>query len=270
MSFKKDLILLLKPYYWVNILLSLSHFIAKRGPFVCNFFFKSKDDKCELDSRETEIYFFLLIVIMIRTRKTGSVTMINYLTSSFIYTKVANAILWGYNDVKYGIAFGVVFVLVGLLLPEPTYCGPERITYFRSCQSLEDELARDKRVTWVIAFYTVWNPACVNFAPIFSKISNDYHLENMRFGKLDIGRNPDASQRFRVSDSSLSRQLPSVILFKAGKETIRRPAFDGKGKLQKFFFSEDNLKVGMDLNNVFKECRENPITKKPITDKKRD
>lgn len=60
--------------------------------------------------KETEILFFLMIVIMIRTRKTGSVTMINYLTSSFVYTKIANLILWFYADVRMGSLFAFIFI----------------------------------------------------------------------------------------------------------------------------------------------------------------
>lgn len=59
----------------------------------------------------------------------------------------------------------------GLFFPEPTYSGPENITYFRGPQALEDELERDKSVTWLVAFITMWNPACNNFAPIFAQLS---------------------------------------------------------------------------------------------------
>lgn len=259
MTFKRDLSLLTKPYYWVNILLSISFLVAKKMPGVCSYLFPSKEDECELDSRETQILFFLAIVIMVRTRRTGSVTMINYLTSSFMYTKIANLLLWGYIDLLYGIAFGVVFILSALILPEPTYSGPEHVTYFRTENSLDDELERDKRVIWLVTFYTVWNPACVNFAPIFSELSNEYHLENLRFGKVDVGRFPSVGQKHYVSDSSLSRQLPSVICFRNGKEILRRPCADVKGKLQKFFFAKDNLKAAFDLNTLYKECRENPL-----------
>lgn len=259
MAFKKDLILLTKPYYWVNILLSISYLAAKKAPGICSYLFPSKDTECELDSRETEILFFLGIVIMIRTRKTGSVTMINYLTSSFIYTKIANLILWSYADYLYGIAFGVIFVLTALVLPEPTYSGPENVTYFRTMNGLDDELQNDKNVVWLVAFYTVWNPACVNFAPIFSELSSEYHLNNLRFGKVDVGRFPETGKKHHVSDSSLSRQLPSLILFRDGKEVLRRPGADAHGKLQKFFFSKDNVKAAFNLNTIYKECRENPL-----------
>lgn len=58
----------------------------------------------------------------------------------------------------------------GLILPEPTYQGPESVVYLRGTNGLQDEL-RDNRVVWLVAFYTAWNPACVNFAPIFSQLS---------------------------------------------------------------------------------------------------
>lgn len=258
---KKDLRLLLQPYYWVNILLSLSYLLAKRAPFVCSYLLPTDaaTGACELDSRETEILFFLIIVIMIRTRKAGSVTMINYLTSSFIYTKVANLILWFYNDPRLGIGFGAIFILGAMLIPEPTYAGPENVTYFRTQTGLQDELERDRRITWVVTFYTVWNPACINFAPIFSQLSAEYNLENLRFGKVDVGRFPEAGKRFHVSDSSFSKQLPSIILFRNGKEELRRPHADSKGKLVKFFFTEDNIRAAFDLNQLYKECKENPL-----------
>lgn len=61
--------------------------------------------------------------------------------------------------------------VVGLLLPEPTYSGPDKVTYFRTAAGLEDELNRDKRITWLITYYTAWNPTCVNFAPVFAQLS---------------------------------------------------------------------------------------------------
>lgn len=271
MGFKKDLILLIKPYYWVNILLSVSYLLAKKAPGLCSYLFTAtkkaeSESACELDSRETEILFFLAIVVMMRTRKAGSVTMINYLTSSFLYTKVANVILWGYADYLYGMIFAVVFILSALILPEPTYSGPENVTYFRTATALDDELQQQKekqQVVWLVCFYCVWQPSCVNFAPIFSELSAEYHLENLRFGKIDVGRFPDTGKKHYVSDSPMSRQLPTVILFKNGQEILRRPCADAKGKLQKFFFSKDNLKAAFNLNTLYKECKVAKINDDP-------
>ncbi|KAF2904852.1 hypothetical protein ILUMI_01323 [Ignelater luminosus] len=253
MSFKQDCKQLLKPYYLFNIFLSLSYIICRRTPGVCNYLFAVEE--CEFDGRETEILFFLVIVIMIRSRKTGSVTMINYLSSSFIYTKVANLILWFYADFIMGIIYAITFILMGLLLPEPAYSGPDNVIYFRGANSLEEELARDKRVVWFVAFYTVWNPACVNFAPIFAKLSTDFGMENLKFGKVDVGRYPDAGKNYRVNDSSLSKQLPTIVIFKEGKEVDRRPLIDSKGKVTKFLFSDENIKAAFDLKNLYDNCK---------------
>lgn len=74
MSFKNDLKLLTKPYYWINILLSLTYIVAKKTPGLCSYihpYVFPQEESCELDSRETEILFFLMIVVMLRSRKTG-------------------------------------------------------------------------------------------------------------------------------------------------------------------------------------------------------
>lgn len=47
MSFKQDLIQLLKPYYLFNILLSGSYVVLKRTPGLCNYIFST--DTCEFD-----------------------------------------------------------------------------------------------------------------------------------------------------------------------------------------------------------------------------
>ncbi|KAJ3618413.1 hypothetical protein MTP99_006411 [Tenebrio molitor] len=253
MSIKADLKQLLKPYYLFNILLSLSYVVLKRAPGLCNYLFHVEE--CEFDGRETEILFFLVIVVMIRTRKSGSVSMINYLSSSFVYTKVANLILWFNADFLMGTVYGIIFVLGALLFPEPAYSGPDNVLYFRGLQGLDEELARTKDSYWLVTFYAAWNPACVNFAPIFAKLSTEYNLENLKFGKVDVGRYPEAAQKHRVNDSSLSKQLPTTILFKGGEEVVRRPAIDSKGTVAKFFFSSDNVRGAFNLNNLYEECK---------------
>ena len=89
---------------------------------------------------------------------------------------------------------------------------PENITYFRA-NGLDDELRRDPRVTWLVTFYAAWSPSAVNFQPVFSKISADYGLPNLKFGKMDAGRYPDVAEKHHVSTSALTRQLPTVIMF---------------------------------------------------------
>ncbi|XP_039762378.1 thioredoxin-related transmembrane protein 2 homolog [Pararge aegeria] len=253
MSFKKDLRQLLKPYYWVNIILSITYVVSKRTPLICNFLFPEAD--CELDTRETEILFFLVIVVMLRTRKAGSVTMVNYLSSSFVYTKIANLILWLYADVRYGLPFGALMILSSLLIPEPSYTGPEHVTYFRGPETLEQELSHNPSTTWLVCLYAAWHPACVNFAPVFAELSASYSLDNFKFSKLDVGRYPEAAKKYRIHDGPTSRQLPTVLLMVDGKEKMRRPQPDSNSKLQKFLFSKDNMKASFDLDGIYQDCK---------------
>lgn len=82
-----------------------------------------------------------------------------------------------------------------VLLPEPVYRGPEKITYFTGVDNLQKELDKDNRINWIIEFYAAWSPTCINFAPIFSEISAKYTLPNLKFGKVDITRFSEAAEK---------------------------------------------------------------------------
>ena len=44
------------------------------------------------------------------------------------------------------------------------------------------------QVTWLVAFYAAWSPACINFADIYAKLSHNYTTNTLKFGKVDVGR----------------------------------------------------------------------------------
>merc|ERR1712241_1197466 len=157
-------------------------------------------------------------------------------------------------DPRLCMVYLILAMLQGMLLPEPTYKGPENITYFRA-NSLAEELARDTKVVWIVTFYAAWSPACINFTSVFSKLSADYSLPNLKFGKVDVGRYPEQAEQYHINTSALSRQLPTMIMFQEGKELGRVPAIHN-GKVQKFFFNEEAIVTAFDLNNVYKKCKE--------------
>jgi len=259
MGFNKQTLLkecsrLLHPYYWINIILcSTFVFLKMVSPF-CQVLFGPSKEACELDMRENEILFFLLIIIMVKSRKSGAThTAAAYLASGFIYAKIANVILFFRLDPRMGLVYTFFFLLQAMLLPEPTYKGPENLVYFRA-NGLEDELKRDPRITWIVTFYAAWSPGCINFAPIYSKLSADYGLPNFKFGKIDVGRYPEVAVKYHVNTSPLTRQLPSIIMFQDGKETGRVPAILS-GQVQKFTFREEEIVNTFDLNSLYAELK---------------
>jgi hypothetical protein len=79
------------PYYWINIILCAAFLFVKLVSPICEMLFGPAKDACELDMRENEILFFLLIIVMVRSRKTGAThSAAAYLASGFVYAKVSS------------------------------------------------------------------------------------------------------------------------------------------------------------------------------------
>lgn len=47
---KKELMLLLKPYYWINIILTCSYVFCKKTSFLCHYIFTPTEKTCEFDN----------------------------------------------------------------------------------------------------------------------------------------------------------------------------------------------------------------------------
>ena len=114
-------------------------------------------------------------------------------------------------------------------------------------------------MVWLIELYTTWSPPCIEFSSVFSELSAKYGLENLKFGKVDLARNEDMAKQFKINISALSKQLPTLVLFRNGKEEMRRPVVDNNSKLVKFNMNYDNVVSAFDLNNVYEQCKASPL-----------
>ncbi|XP_067930218.1 thioredoxin-related transmembrane protein 2 homolog [Watersipora subatra] len=252
---------LLKPHYLCNILLASSFFIIKNVYLICDYLFGS----CAYEMRELELITFLGCVLALKTKKQRH-SFKDYVATLCTFTKILSVLLYGRYNVLYSAVYVIFCIVHMIFLPAPAdYLGPDSLTYFRG-PNLEQELERDKRITWLIAFYASWSPDCVKLAEEFAKISYDYNLPNLKFGKIDASKYQDVARQYKVDPSSWSKQLPTVILFENGKEKMRRPYVDYKGTVQKFFFSGKNLKEHFDLNELYRKCKAHPIKKVVISD----
>lgn len=80
-------------------------------------------------------------------------------------------------------------------------------------------------------------------------------MDNLKFGKVDVGRFPEIAHEFRISDSAFSKQLPTIMLFRDGNPVMYRPIVDNNGKLAKFHFNKENVITTFDLNNLHTELK---------------
>ena len=232
--------------------------MLKNLPHVCDYLFES----CILEWREIEILMLLVISVAVKTRRAA--TWLQLISTICTFSKAANVILYWREGPAQVFIYCLLWFLHFVFLPQPVYKGPENVQYFRST-NLEHEIKRDDRVTWLVCFFAPWSPPCNDFSPVFAELSNKFGgLSNFKFAKFDVNLYPEVANKFNISNSSLSKQLPTVVLFEKGVETKRRPFVDSKGTVYKFVMSYDNIVKEFDLNKIYFECKNNPIVVKGI------
>ena len=246
-------------HYITDICLAISYFLLKNIPGLCEVLFES----CELEWREMEILMMLVIFIAVKTRK--SATWLQFVSSMCTFSKFANIILFWREGPLYVFVFCIIWFLHFVFLPQPVYRGPQNVQYFRGVH-LEHEIKRDERITWFVCFYASWSSKSNDFAPVFAELSNKYgNLDNFKFAKFDCNQFPDVAQKFGLSTSAFSKQIPTLVLFSKGAEVKRRPFLDSKGTVFEFIFSYENVVKEFELNRVYSECKANPIVVKPTS-----
>ncbi len=94
-------------------------------------------------------------------------------------------------------------------------------------QSFDTEVIRsDKPV--LLDFTAVWCGPCKALAPIVEDIAKEFDGK-LKVAKLDIDDSPDVPARFGI------RGVPTVIVFKGGKEIGRQQGLVNKARLVALF-----------------------------------
>ncbi|EDL27295.1 thioredoxin domain containing 14, isoform CRA_b [Mus musculus] len=267
---------LARPYCLLSALLSIAFLLVRKLPPICNGLPTQREDgnPCDFDWREVEILMFLSAIVMMKNRR--SITVEQHVGNIFMFSKVANAILFFRLDIRMGLLYLTLCIVFLMTCKPPLYMGPEYIKYFND-KTIDEELERDKRVTWIVEFFANWSNDCQSFAPIYADLSLKYNCSGLNFGKVDVGRYTDVSTRYvdawakdlsedswsdvsdvyryKVSTSPLTRQLPTLILFQGGKEVIRRPQIDKKGRAVSWTFSEENVIREFNLNELYQRAK---------------
>jgi thioredoxin len=86
-----------------------------------------------------------------------------------------------------------------------------------------DVIEASKTVPVIVDFWATWCGPCRMVAPVLEEIASE--KENVRIAKLDVDANPITAGRFGV------RAIPTLILFKGGKEAQRLVGYMPKERL---------------------------------------
>ena len=87
-----------------------------------------------------------------------------------------------------------------------------------------NEVENSKETT-VVDFFATWCGPCKMLSPVFEELGQDME-DNVKFLKVDIDQSLELARRFEVST------VPTVIVFKDGKEAERLVGFIPKQKLE--------------------------------------
>lgn len=208
------------PYYVCNVALILSYIVLR----------VKRLDPGELAmadpfgfTREGQIYFSLGLMLFVRTLSAATIDA--YLSSAFMFTRVAVLVLlWFMADPKILVLFLTLWIMVFLVYPQPLFKHPKSILVLNSAtfdQRITKSTAKTINVIW---FHATWSARCTQFAPVLADLAGKYHHVRLRFSKVDLSRWPAIAGRYDISLTASSEQLPTVICFKQGVEVARIPS----------------------------------------------
>jgi thioredoxin 1 len=86
--------------------------------------------------------------------------------------------------------------------------------------NFNDEVINAKG-TVMVDFWATWCGPCVMAGPVVDAMADDYKGK-VKIGKLDVDANQETAAKFNVMS------IPTVILFKDGKEIARKVGFAGR------------------------------------------
>lgn len=87
-------------------------------------------------------------------------------------------------------------------------------------QNFEEMVIKaDKPV--MVDFWATWCGPCQMAGPVVDEMATDYK-DKYVIGKLEVDQNQETAQKFGV------QSIPTVILFKDGKEVARKVGFAGR------------------------------------------
>lgn len=208
-------------------------------------------------TREMQIYFCLFLMLFSRTL--SAPTLDTYLGSAFMFSRVAIVVLLWHMDTNILAIFLALWTMIYATCPQPRYKLPKSIVTLNNI-SYHDRITRNThKGIFVLWCHATWSARCSQLSPILAALDKAYGHPRVRFGRLDVSKYPSLAETISVSISPASKQLPTVICYKQGKEVARIPVPDSRGKIPKEWshgFTAAHVAQELDLRTHYRTAEQ--------------
>ncbi|KAJ9455498.1 Thioredoxin-related transmembrane protein 2-like protein [Diplonema papillatum] len=183
-------------------------------------------------SRESQIWLCYVLILVTRLLRYGDFQSL--VSSALLFAKAAIFASLFIADWYLPFYFVGIWVVLFLFTSEPSFETPRRKfvkmdkkKMFDVVFQSVDESKEQAQVYWFINVWASWQKsgASKKFNPMFAEMSARYSNDFCKFTKIDAGRlgGQQIVKKLKIDDSALSKHMPSMVLFKNGKEIQRLP-----------------------------------------------
>lgn len=243
-------------YYIINFLVLSSYLIVRK-------IFPSQNlqthDFYDGLTREIEILLLMLVYLSKRWKRCNTVD--DFVIRAILYFKTLVIVYMWFTDTRIMAWYLIAYVVIFMTLSRPEYDGPvcfEELTPFNFHSLVVNE--GDKRVMWLVLFYASWSGESKNFVHVFADFALRYSTPFLKFGRVNVFHS-SLAEEFNIDTSSSSFQLPSLILFKCGKEHRRLPPLNKKGEVVATVIGREGAKSYLNLEYWYNKTRSEDYAK---------
>lgn len=208
-------------------------------------------------SRELQIYVCLLLMLVVRYL--SSPTLDVYFASAFMFIRVSVLVCLWYMDSQMLMIFVSLWTLISVVCPQPRFKHLDSVVTLNNGSFNERITKNPYKTIYVVWFHATWSPRCTQLAPVFSTLAEKYAHARIRFAKLDVSRWPAPPVALGISMAATTKQLPTVVCFKQGKEVSRIPIANDRGEIPRQYsrgFTADEIATALDLDTHFETACE--------------